>query len=211
LDTPRPSPRTDWTRRVPQPVLIGRGVSKVPLRPLHTSAGAASRRQRSGRRQRGRQGSGGRAWCAARRRLSRSRRRASSSPVAAAACSSARSCCGVGGMYGVRDAACPLSTRGGTRLVRLVRGWGGDEEEGAVGASPTTGEVVRAPHSATRSGGGGGSQRRGAQRSARAGAAGGGAGAGGAGARGDLMHACEDATEVEVRGLVRGEGRHAST
>jgi hypothetical protein len=28
------------------------------------------------------------------------------------------------GMYGVRDAACPLSTRGGTRLVRLVRGGG---------------------------------------------------------------------------------------
>ena len=27
--------------------------------------------------------------------------------------------------YGVRDAACPLSTRGGTRLVRLVRGRGG--------------------------------------------------------------------------------------
>jgi len=30
-----------------------------------------------------------------------------------------------GGMYGVRDAACPLSTRRGTRLVRLVRGRGG--------------------------------------------------------------------------------------
>jgi hypothetical protein len=29
------------------------------------------------------------------------------------------------GMYGVRDAACPLSTGGGTRLVRLVRGRGG--------------------------------------------------------------------------------------
>jgi hypothetical protein len=27
-------------------------------------------------------------------------------------------------MYGVRDSACPLSTRGGTRLVRLVRGRG---------------------------------------------------------------------------------------
>ena len=27
-------------------------------------------------------------------------------------------------LYGVRDAACPLSTRGGTRLVRLVRGKG---------------------------------------------------------------------------------------
>ena len=27
--------------------------------------------------------------------------------------------------WGVRDAACPLSTRGGTRLVRLVRGRGG--------------------------------------------------------------------------------------
>jgi hypothetical protein len=25
-------------------------------------------------------------------------------------------------MVGVKDAACPISTRGGTRLVRLVRG-----------------------------------------------------------------------------------------
>ena len=31
------------------------------------------------------------------------------------------------GLYGVRDASCPLSTRGGTRLVRLVRGKGGGE------------------------------------------------------------------------------------
>ena len=30
-------------------------------------------------------------------------------------------------MYGVRDAACPISTRGGTRLVRLVRGRGGGD------------------------------------------------------------------------------------
>ena len=30
----------------------------------------------------------------------------------------------------VRDATCPLSTRGGTRLVRLVRGKGGGGGEG---------------------------------------------------------------------------------
>ena len=37
----------------------------------------------------------------------------------------ARAFSGAKPKYGVRDAACPLSTRGGTRLVRLVRGRGG--------------------------------------------------------------------------------------
>jgi len=36
----------------------------------------------------------------------------------------ARAFSGAKPKYGVRDAACPLSTRGGTRLVRLVRGRG---------------------------------------------------------------------------------------
>ena len=53
-------------------------------------------------------------------------------------------------LYGVRDAACPLSTRGGTRLVRLVRGRGSSatclaqQRRSAHGASATGGGPGRA-------------------------------------------------------------------
>ena len=45
----------------------------------------------------------------------------------------------------VRDAACPLSTRGGTRLVRLVRGRGGGGGKGPpAGAGTSSGSASRA-------------------------------------------------------------------
>jgi hypothetical protein len=53
VDTPRPSPRTNWTRRVPHPVLIGHAASLASLRPRpfthpSKSARAAGRLRRRG-------------------------------------------------------------------------------------------------------------------------------------------------------------------
>ena len=77
--------------------------------------------------------------------------------------------------YGVRDSACPLSTRGGTRLVRLVRGRGGggttaSRFTGCHGGSvrdsaAAGGRAVGVP---AERGGGGGGEREAARAHARA-------------------------------------------
>ena len=103
---PPPPPRTKWIRRVPHPVLIGHAASQVARgldrRPRGARCGAA--RGRAG----GGAAGGGRAPAP----------RADRGP-ARPACAAAR-------------ASCPLSTRGGTRLVRLVRGRGGGSRGGCA-------------------------------------------------------------------------------
>jgi len=136
---PPPPPRTKWTRRVPHPVLIGHVVCLVWRR----------RRQPRAARREGQGGSGG----PASRRSSPHRCCTSRDAAAPALSSECRSpgepaprqrSARVAAAHGRRDAACPISTGGGTRRVRSVREGGGgrgadapaDDERSEAAPSP---------------------------------------------------------------------------